>query len=249
MEENYMCHSTAMGYKKGFYKKLVNPKDHEIKNLDHDNRNLRLLNEADKRCEHLICFPLNNILMMISNLPIFGELILQGESPTKMPKQAAPKSQFHNKIAIAVESLMKDITEESFGMKTEILSKMDVIQIKSDNKNLSETDTTTQMLKTKTMTWPTPLSKSPSYSQYHVDWDKGEEYRAKATLVKTTSLKDLSKEEESKEHMVHPQIVPTRHNKPKWPETEVTTPVSTDSRTPILEIKHNRLWDEQSTNR
>uniref|UniRef100_A0A915L930 Uncharacterized protein n=1 Tax=Romanomermis culicivorax TaxID=13658 RepID=A0A915L930_ROMCU len=35
MEENRSCHSTAMGYKKGFYKKLVNPEDREFKKFDY----------------------------------------------------------------------------------------------------------------------------------------------------------------------------------------------------------------------
>uniref|UniRef100_A0A915K1M9 Uncharacterized protein n=1 Tax=Romanomermis culicivorax TaxID=13658 RepID=A0A915K1M9_ROMCU len=48
MEENHTCHSTTLGYEKGFYKKLANPDDREIENFDHENANLLLLYEADK---------------------------------------------------------------------------------------------------------------------------------------------------------------------------------------------------------
>uniref|UniRef100_A0A915JFI0 Uncharacterized protein n=1 Tax=Romanomermis culicivorax TaxID=13658 RepID=A0A915JFI0_ROMCU len=44
-----MRRSTALGYEKSFYKKLVNPNDREIENFDHQNTNLPLLYEADKR--------------------------------------------------------------------------------------------------------------------------------------------------------------------------------------------------------
>uniref|UniRef100_A0A915HNA4 Protein Churchill n=1 Tax=Romanomermis culicivorax TaxID=13658 RepID=A0A915HNA4_ROMCU len=48
MEENCMHCSTALGYKKDFYKKLTNTGDQEIKNFDCENANLLLLYEADK---------------------------------------------------------------------------------------------------------------------------------------------------------------------------------------------------------
>uniref|UniRef100_A0A915KXJ5 Uncharacterized protein n=1 Tax=Romanomermis culicivorax TaxID=13658 RepID=A0A915KXJ5_ROMCU len=69
--------------------------------------------------------------------------MLQGKSSMKTPKQATTDTEFSNKRAMAVESLIKDIAEEFFVMKTEIPSEMDVIQLDSDNKNVSETDTTT----------------------------------------------------------------------------------------------------------
>uniref|UniRef100_A0A915II48 Uncharacterized protein n=1 Tax=Romanomermis culicivorax TaxID=13658 RepID=A0A915II48_ROMCU len=49
MEKNRTGRSTALGYKKGFYKKLMNPADQEIENFDSENGNLPLLYEADKR--------------------------------------------------------------------------------------------------------------------------------------------------------------------------------------------------------
>uniref|UniRef100_A0A915IDK3 Uncharacterized protein n=1 Tax=Romanomermis culicivorax TaxID=13658 RepID=A0A915IDK3_ROMCU len=37
MEENHMRRFTALGYEKGFYKKIGNPNDREITNLDSKN--------------------------------------------------------------------------------------------------------------------------------------------------------------------------------------------------------------------
>uniref|UniRef100_A0A915K3T6 Uncharacterized protein n=1 Tax=Romanomermis culicivorax TaxID=13658 RepID=A0A915K3T6_ROMCU len=48
MEENCTHRSTALGYEKGFYKKLANPDNAEIENFDCENVNLQLLYEADK---------------------------------------------------------------------------------------------------------------------------------------------------------------------------------------------------------
>uniref|UniRef100_A0A915HVI9 Uncharacterized protein n=1 Tax=Romanomermis culicivorax TaxID=13658 RepID=A0A915HVI9_ROMCU len=106
--------------------------------------------------------------------------MLLAESPTKTPTQAPTDFELDNETAMAVESLIKNITEESFTVKSEIPSEMDIIQIESKDEDISETDTTAQMPKTKTTTSATPLSKSLSSSQYHIDWDKEEELRAKA---------------------------------------------------------------------
>uniref|UniRef100_A0A915KVG1 Uncharacterized protein n=1 Tax=Romanomermis culicivorax TaxID=13658 RepID=A0A915KVG1_ROMCU len=48
MEENHTCDSTPLGYEKDFYKKLLNPDDREIENLDGKNVNLPLLYKAEK---------------------------------------------------------------------------------------------------------------------------------------------------------------------------------------------------------
>uniref|UniRef100_A0A915HPK3 Uncharacterized protein n=1 Tax=Romanomermis culicivorax TaxID=13658 RepID=A0A915HPK3_ROMCU len=121
---------------------------------------------------------------------------------------------------------------------------MDIIQVESEEESVSETDTTTQTPTTKTTTSATPLSKSLSSSQYHIDWDKGEENREKAILTKTIWMKDLSKTEDDDSKMVTPQMIPTRHKLTTPQEMEITTPVSTDSRTPVLEVKDDRLCDE-----
>uniref|UniRef100_A0A915HXS3 Uncharacterized protein n=1 Tax=Romanomermis culicivorax TaxID=13658 RepID=A0A915HXS3_ROMCU len=98
----------------------------------------------------------------------------------------------------------------------------------------------TEMLAMQTTTSMTPLSKSLSYITKHIDWDKKDEYRAETALIKMILLKDISKgEEESEPQMMPLQIIPTRHNILKMQEPEVTAPVSTDSWTPILEIKDN----------
>uniref|UniRef100_A0A915HR31 Uncharacterized protein n=1 Tax=Romanomermis culicivorax TaxID=13658 RepID=A0A915HR31_ROMCU len=67
-------------------------------------------------------------------------------------------------MGMAIESLVKDIAREPFVTKTELPSEMDVIQLESDEENISESDTTTQMLTTKTTTSATPLLKGLSSS-------------------------------------------------------------------------------------
>uniref|UniRef100_A0A915HVG4 Uncharacterized protein n=1 Tax=Romanomermis culicivorax TaxID=13658 RepID=A0A915HVG4_ROMCU len=74
----------------------------------------------------------------------------------------------------------------------EIPTETDVIQIDSEEDDVSRTDTTAPMTTARTTSSLTPLSKNLSYSQYDIDWDKGEEYREKAALVKTTSMRDIS---------------------------------------------------------
>uniref|UniRef100_A0A915KLD8 Uncharacterized protein n=1 Tax=Romanomermis culicivorax TaxID=13658 RepID=A0A915KLD8_ROMCU len=141
---------------------------------------------------------------MSLNLPVFLQSMLLAKSPVKMPKQAITDFKLDNKTGMAVESLIKDIAEESFTIKTKIPSQMDIIQIESEEENVSETNTTQQMQLTKTTTSATLLSKSLSSSQYHIDWDKGEENREKAILMKMILMKDLSETEDEDLKMVPP---------------------------------------------
>uniref|UniRef100_A0A915J753 Uncharacterized protein n=1 Tax=Romanomermis culicivorax TaxID=13658 RepID=A0A915J753_ROMCU len=180
--------------------------------------------------------------MMSSNLPVFLESMLLGKSQTQAPTDI----KLDKETVMAVESLINDIAEESFAIKTEILSETNIIQIKSDDEDVSQTDTTVQTPTAKTISSVTPLSKSLLSSQYHIDWNKGEELRVKAISTKMISMRDLSKIDNDDSKMVPPQIILTRHKLATAQETEIFTPVSTESRTPVLEIKEDRLCDEHS---
>uniref|UniRef100_A0A915IFH5 Uncharacterized protein n=1 Tax=Romanomermis culicivorax TaxID=13658 RepID=A0A915IFH5_ROMCU len=140
---------------------------------------------------------------MSSNLPLHPSTMLTGESwmktPTQAPAQSFAETEFDTETAMAVESLIKQTTKESFAIKTEIPTETDVIQIDSEDDDVSRTDTTAPMMMTKTTSSLTPLSKNLLYSQYDIDWDKGEEYREKATLIKTTSMRDISQIEREEE--------------------------------------------------
>uniref|UniRef100_A0A915I6Q5 Uncharacterized protein n=1 Tax=Romanomermis culicivorax TaxID=13658 RepID=A0A915I6Q5_ROMCU len=119
--------------------------------------------------------------------------------------------------------------------------------IDSEEEDVSRTNTTAPMTMAKTTSSLTPLSKNLSYSQYDIDWDKGEEYREKAALVKTTSMRDISQiecEDDDDSKMIPPRIIPTRYKIPKKKEVDTSRPVSTDSTTPVSEVKKDRLWDE-----
>uniref|UniRef100_A0A915KIM1 Uncharacterized protein n=1 Tax=Romanomermis culicivorax TaxID=13658 RepID=A0A915KIM1_ROMCU len=67
--------------------------------------------------------------MMSSNLPVFPESMLLALSTTETPTQAPTDIKLDKETVMAVESLIKDITEESFVIKTKILSKTDIIEI------------------------------------------------------------------------------------------------------------------------
>uniref|UniRef100_A0A915KKL9 Uncharacterized protein n=1 Tax=Romanomermis culicivorax TaxID=13658 RepID=A0A915KKL9_ROMCU len=144
--------------------------------------------------------------------------MLLGESPTKTPTQAPTDTKHDKETTMAIESLIKDIDEESLAIKTEIPSETDIIQIESDEEDVSQTDTTAPSMMAKTTSSLTSLSQSLSISQYELDWGKGEEYRAKAALTKTISMKHLSEIDDDNSKIVPPQIIPTRHRleTPRW---------------------------------
>uniref|UniRef100_A0A915K0E2 Uncharacterized protein n=1 Tax=Romanomermis culicivorax TaxID=13658 RepID=A0A915K0E2_ROMCU len=188
---------------------------------------------------------------MSSNLPVFPGTMLTGDSPTKTPTQAPTQTfgetEFNKETAMAVELLIKETAEESFAVKTEIPAETDIIQIDSEEDDVWKTDTTGPMTMVKTTSSLTQLSENLSYSQYNIDWDKGEEYRERATLVKTLSIRDISRmegEDDDDSKMIPPGIISTRYRITKKHKVENSTPVSTDSTTPVLEIKKDGLCDQ-----
>uniref|UniRef100_A0A915HLL3 Uncharacterized protein n=1 Tax=Romanomermis culicivorax TaxID=13658 RepID=A0A915HLL3_ROMCU len=110
---------------------------------------------------------------------------------------------------MAVESLIKDIAEELFMIKTEVPTKTNIIQIKSDKEDVSQTDTTAPTTTAKTTSSLTPLSKNLSYSQFKLDWGKGEDFQAKAALTKNILMRNISEIEDDNSKIVPQQIIPT----------------------------------------
>uniref|UniRef100_A0A915KZ88 Uncharacterized protein n=1 Tax=Romanomermis culicivorax TaxID=13658 RepID=A0A915KZ88_ROMCU len=80
-----------------------------------------------------------------------------------MPEQISTELKFNKEMAMAVELLIKDITQEPEVVKTENLSEMDVIQLKDNIEDVSENDTITETPMKQTTTSMTPLLKSLSH--------------------------------------------------------------------------------------
>uniref|UniRef100_A0A915HTG3 Uncharacterized protein n=1 Tax=Romanomermis culicivorax TaxID=13658 RepID=A0A915HTG3_ROMCU len=186
---------------------------------------------------------------MSSNLPVYPDAMLMGESPKKTPTQAptqfSVETEFNKERAKAVESLIKDIADESFAVKTEIRTETDIIQIEIDEDDVSQTDTTRPTTTAKTMSSLTPLSMNLSYSQCEFDSIREQDLREKVALVKTLSMRDISRmdDDDNDSKMIPPRIIPMRYKILKKHKVETSTPVS-NSRTPVLGVKEDWLWDK-----
>uniref|UniRef100_A0A915HK31 Uncharacterized protein n=1 Tax=Romanomermis culicivorax TaxID=13658 RepID=A0A915HK31_ROMCU len=76
---------------------------------------------------------------------------------------------------------------------------------------------------------------------------KNQDVREKVVLVKTSSMRDISRikdDDDDDSKMIPLGIIPTRYKIPKKHEENTSTPVSIDSTTPVLEIKKDRLCNE-----
>uniref|UniRef100_A0A915KYG8 Uncharacterized protein n=1 Tax=Romanomermis culicivorax TaxID=13658 RepID=A0A915KYG8_ROMCU len=107
-------------------------------------------------------------------------LLRETASLKKTPEHISTKLEFNEETAMAVESLTKDVAQETKVLKTENQSQMDVIQLESNTEDISENDTVTKTPTMQTTSSMTRLLKSLLYSTQHIDWHKKEEYRAKA---------------------------------------------------------------------
>uniref|UniRef100_A0A915HIH3 Uncharacterized protein n=1 Tax=Romanomermis culicivorax TaxID=13658 RepID=A0A915HIH3_ROMCU len=61
--------------------------------------------------------------------------MLMNESPMETPTQAPTDTELDKETGMAIESLIKDIAEESFTIKTKIPSQNDIIQIETDEED------------------------------------------------------------------------------------------------------------------
>uniref|UniRef100_A0A915I7Z1 Uncharacterized protein n=1 Tax=Romanomermis culicivorax TaxID=13658 RepID=A0A915I7Z1_ROMCU len=94
----------------------------------------------------------------------------------------------------------------------EIPTETDVIQIDSEEDEVSRTDTTGPMTAAKTTSSLIPLSKNLSYNISQIKQEDGEDLK-----------------------MIRPQMIPMQYKIPKKNEVDTSTPVSTESTTPVLE--------------
>uniref|UniRef100_A0A915L7G1 Uncharacterized protein n=1 Tax=Romanomermis culicivorax TaxID=13658 RepID=A0A915L7G1_ROMCU len=160
--------------------------------------------------------------MMCSNLPVFLDTMLTGESltkkPTQAPTQTSAETELDKETAMAVQSLIKDIANELFTVKTEIPTGTNIIQIDSEEDDISPTDTTAPMTTAKTTSSLTLLSKNLSYSQYELDLIREQDIQEKAALVKTSLMRDISQmedEDDKDSKMIPPRIILMQYRIPK----------------------------------